>query len=311
MKKAVCFFLVFLSLVILAVGATAADREPVEKGPDYIGAMRVVRCKEYVSLREGPRKTYNRIMKVPLGAIVMNCRYAKKGFVSCEYQGEEGYILKMYLEPAPEYEPPETTAQSVVMTREEILEGAEPCLEWKEFNVSVLASHKTEAVKDNMKKEILKVGCFIDGVPTWGYIETVENKDNYKKLKAFIGGNTDEPQVMVYDAEYGLIMIDLLSGRERWTMPLSVINLGDANAIAVGEDGTIYVAGSDGPTPVAISNDGRVSWKTKIEDELGVPTEIKLNTEDIDVRYEKAGEAGYKILSLEYNGDVIGVRDMD
>ena len=33
-----------------------ADRIPEEKGPRYIGAMQVIRCKEYVTLRAEPYK---------------------------------------------------------------------------------------------------------------------------------------------------------------------------------------------------------------------------------------------------------------
>ena len=309
MKKAICFLLVVICCMTV-VFSVQADRAPVEKDSNYIGAMRVTKCKEWVSLREGPRKTYRRIMKVPLGAIVMNCTYAKKGFVKCEYQGEEGYIMMAFLEKAPEYEPPETSAESKTMTKEEILDGAETILEWKEFNVSVIATH-IKPVAGNENMEELRVGCFIDDVAAWGYIEKVENKGTTDLLKAFIGGDIDEPQVMVYDAEYGLIMIDLLSGKEKWSLLKTICDLGDAGVMAIAEDGTMYITGTVGKTPVAISRDGRVLWVSEDPGtELGYPVEIILNADDISVRYETEDNR-HQILDLEYTGEIIGIRDAD
>lgn len=309
MKRAVCFLLVLICCVSLVV-SVQADRTPEKKDKNYIGAMQVAYCKEWVSLREGPRKTYNRIMKVPLGAIVMNCTYAKKGFVKCEYQGEEGYIMMKYLKKAPEYEPPETSAESRTMTREEITDGAEVIMDWKEFNVSVLAA-RVSPTKANKNNEEMRVGCFIDDVPAWGYIEKVENKTQMPKLKSFIGGDIDEPQVMIYDAEYGLIMVDLLSGKEKWTLLKNICNLGDAGVIAVAEDGTMYITGTTGTTVAAIARDGRLLWQSDYPGtELGFPKEIILNSDDISVRYETEDNR-HQILDLEYTGEIIGVRDSD
>lgn len=307
MKKTICFIIAIV-LCLSAAISVQADRTPEKKDKNYIGAMRVAYCKEWVSLREGPRKTYNRIMKVPLGAIVMNCVYAKKGFVKCEYQGEEGYIMMAFLEKAPEYEPPETSAESRKMTREEITDGAAVILDWKEFNVSVLAARVSPS-DSNQNHEELRVGCFIDDVPAWGYVEKVESKNQQDKLKAFIGGDIDEPQVMVYDEEYGLIMIDLLSGKEKWVLLKSICNLADAGVITAAEDGTLYIAGVNRPLPAAVAKDGRVLWETEDPGtELGTPVEIILNSDDISVRYVTEDNQ-HRILDLEYTGEVIGVRD--
>ena len=304
MKRAVCFILLLCLCVSALMGsaALAAERTAKEKDSKYYGAMRVVRCKEWVSMRTGPRKTFERIIKVPLGAIVQNCRYEKKGFVKCEYQGEEGYIMLKYLEAAPEYEPAETTGESRLMTREEILKDAKETLNWKEFNVSILASH--QVVTENKQiKEVLKVGCFIDDTPTWGYVETVDSSEDKTKLRAFMGGNIDEPQVMIYDSEYGLFMIDLLSGRETWILPVAVCNLGDGAATALSEDGILYIAGSEGPSPVAISEDGRVLWQSALELD-GIIRSIELKPDVIELHYE-TGDGQKKTAVLEYSGDLI------
>ncbi len=63
--------------------------------------MRVVNCKEYVSLRQKPSKSSARLMKVPLGAFVLAFpeHGEKNGFTWCLYSDEYGYILTEYLEP--------------------------------------------------------------------------------------------------------------------------------------------------------------------------------------------------------------------
>lgn len=68
-----------------------------EQGPN----MRVVNCKEYVSLREARSTSSKRLAKVPLGALVLAFpEYgAENGFISCVYQDQEGFILAQYLAP--------------------------------------------------------------------------------------------------------------------------------------------------------------------------------------------------------------------
>ena len=67
-----------------------------EQGPN----MRVVRCKEYVSLRAERSKSSKRVAKVPLGALVLAYPEAgeENGFILCSYHDEEGYILAEYLQ---------------------------------------------------------------------------------------------------------------------------------------------------------------------------------------------------------------------
>ena len=69
-----------------------------EEGPN----MRVVNCKDYVSLRSKANKSSSRLAKVPLGALVLAYPDEEQnGFILCVYQDEYGYILKEYLEPIP------------------------------------------------------------------------------------------------------------------------------------------------------------------------------------------------------------------
>lgn len=319
MKK---FLSVFIAVLLLATcSVTSAERKVAEKDEYYLGAMRVVRCNEYVSLREAPYKTSKALAQVPLDAIVLYCTNNEKIFeyspykkqvhqyIRCEYEGQEGYILKKYLEKAPEFEPVETKAESREMSWDEVIGNGEVVLEWKELNISVIAAY--EVIPESDKNwETLRVGCFIDEgdgpEPFWGYVESVEQTGQYRNLKAFMGGTEDEPQVMVYDAQYGLIMLDLLDGTEGWVLPVTSCPLGDAAVYTVGENtGILYIAGSDGPNPVAISSDGNVLWQSQIDDpEVYGPTEIRLDSYRIEVQYESG-----KTVYLGYDGKLMSVND--
>ena len=111
--------LLFVLILLFSWSSACADRQAVEKDQYYIGAMRVVRCKKYVSLREAPNKTSKQLAKLEPDEIVYSCSRNEKEFAyspyrkqvhmftKCVYQGQEGYILSRFLEPAPEYEPVE------------------------------------------------------------------------------------------------------------------------------------------------------------------------------------------------------------
>lgn len=315
MKKPIVF--VIALILCFCCSFSAAERTTVEKDQYYLGAMRIINCSEYVSLRERPDKTSKVLAKVPLDAIVQNCsnnvkkyrpgKYKKqfKLFIECEYDGIRGYILKKHLKPAPEGELAETKQDTKVMTRDEITGKGETVLDWKEFNVSVLAAY--EVIPENNENwETIRVGCFIDDEPVWGYTESVRQTSQFRSLKAFMGGTEDEPQVYVYDSQYGLVMLDLMDGLEMWTLRKDVCPLGDAAACTVDTDtGLIYIAGTDGPAPVAITSEGFIYWRSEIKDpEVYGPKEIRLNKDDITVIYESG-----KIVKLDYEGGLLTISD--
>ena len=302
----------FVAVIILLLGAAlaSADRIPPERSERYIGAMRVVKCNEYVSLREQPYKTTKALARVPLGAIVYNCSTIpqKKSFVYAEYEGISGYILVKYLEKAPEFEPAVTSAITKKMTMEELIGDAEIVLDWKDYNISVVAAHEFITEK-GIRTEVLRVGCFIDGEPLWGHVETLQTYNDLTMLRAFIGGTEEDPMVMLYDGGYGLTMMDLLSGSEKWTINTGTLNLGDAAAVAVNdENGIMYIAGTDGPDPVAITQEGRILWQSRPNDpELTEPCEIILKNDRILVRYKCGRADGYQTAMFDLTGEIIRI----
>lgn len=67
-------------MLMLTMTAFADDNE-------YLGEMRVVNCKEWVSLREYSDSSSTRLIKVPLGATVENCWRENYEFIYAEYNG--------------------------------------------------------------------------------------------------------------------------------------------------------------------------------------------------------------------------------
>ena len=303
-------FMVILLIFFLASSPflnAFADRIPEEKGPRYIGAMQVIRCKEFVTLRAEPYKKAKALAKVPLGAVVYNCRTIreKKSFVYAEYEGIAGYILVEYLEKAPQYEPAVTSAVSGKLTENDIRDNGEIVLDWQDYNISVLASHEF-LNEDKTQTEVLRIGCFIDGEPLWGHTETLEVFNDLTMLRVFIGGTEDDPMIMLFDGGYGLSMLDLLSGKERWVLTSGDCSLGDGAAAAVGENGNIYIAGTDGPDLTAVSPEGSVLWSVPDDDPgLFDPAEINLNPDTIQVRYRSGMEKASILATYDYAGELI------
>lgn len=309
MRKAMTWLLCMI--LLLSFGLQAASGEEVARDPaTCLGTMRVINCKNWVSLRAAPDQTSDRLAKVPLGDLVYDCYKDVKGFIYCQYQGKHGYILMKYLEVVSGALAAPSSRDEQKMSMEEIENAGEIVLDWNEYNVRVLATRE-ERPEDKEKSEILRVGCFIDGQPIWGYTTSAGDIGDYTATRAFMGGTRMDPQVLVYNAAYGLTMLDLLSGRELWTLSAGACPLGDAAAFAVGEDGIMYFAGTDGPAPVAVSSDGQVLWKSKVKDpEVYGPYEIELGSDEIRVKYASGLESGYKLVSLEYNGTIIGIREV-
>ena len=308
MKKRLFSFLAAVLLIFIFSGAEA-DRVPEEKSYKYIGAMRVVWCDEWISLRSEPKKTSSRIMEIPLNEIVYSCYDVNSLFVQCEYKGVTGYALKGYLVPAPEYEPPESCAYSRKMTLDEVIGTGNKVFEWHDYNMAVIAAH--EYIKENRKTwEVLRIGCFINDQPVWGHEERVESIRQMDLLKVYIGGIPDDWQVMVFDGGYGLSMLDLLSGKERWCVTIQDCPMGNAAAVAVDENGTTYIAGTDGPDPVAISLDGRVLWQSSTNDpEVFDPFEITVQSTTVQVKYRSGMTDGYKLVTFDNMGELLSIRN--
>ena len=86
--------------LMLALCATASAAQAYYDYSSYdylIGAMEVVNCSSWTSLRSYPDTTAPRLARVPLGAVVTNCYYQDEKYTYCEFNGVGGYILNSNL----------------------------------------------------------------------------------------------------------------------------------------------------------------------------------------------------------------------
>ena len=85
-------------MLALCVTASAAQAYYDYNAYDYlIGAMEVVNCSSWTSLRSYPDTNAPRLARVPLGAVVTNCYYQDDKYTYCEFNGVGGYILNTNL----------------------------------------------------------------------------------------------------------------------------------------------------------------------------------------------------------------------
>ena len=73
--------------------------DSTEQNADYdnfLGSMRVVNCKNWVTLRSSPNTRASTVTRIPLGEYVEAYKYNDR-FVECYYKGMHGYVLKKYL----------------------------------------------------------------------------------------------------------------------------------------------------------------------------------------------------------------------
>ena len=85
-------------MLALCATASAAQAYYDYSAYDYlIGAMEVVNCSSWTSLRSYPDTAAPRLARVPLGAVVTNCYYQDEKYTYCEFNGVGGYILNSNL----------------------------------------------------------------------------------------------------------------------------------------------------------------------------------------------------------------------
>lgn len=93
MKKILCLVIALL----LACGSALAA--PMIMIGDY---MEVVKCKEFITLREEPSTKAAALDRVPLGAAVQMLGGVDEQFSRVLYGGQAGYVLSEYLQPVQE-----------------------------------------------------------------------------------------------------------------------------------------------------------------------------------------------------------------
>lgn len=297
------------------------EQEYADTIVETISLWEVVNCNEWVSLREEPDVNSARLAEVPLGTLVEDLGEYVNGFTYVDYAGMAGYIHDDYLlyymggdyaDPCEGdiyyeegLEPAATYPQ--LMTYEEIVSWGYEVLNFVNGKFTVYA-----AMDDEIEGEILKVGCFYDGKPVWGYVTECVYDTELQITDVFLAGWEQDPRVCIFNAEYGMTMIDLLSGDILWEISYEDLMAGGSLAYAVGDDGTIYCAGYYDYGPMAISADGEILWRN----DPGNPDICWIHTIQIEdgnvvVDYVTGNEEGNDIVAFDMNtGDWVwtGIR---
>ena len=225
---------------LLAIGLALAAMAALAEDVLYIGEMTVVNCEEWVSLREAPSTSARRLKKVPLGATVIDAAWeeGQGDFMYCCYDGVYGYILSAYLTATT------TGVYGAVLDQ-------------------TIGDLRVVAERSGLGEgEYLLVTCEdADGGVRWSYETSTDYTTELTLTDAFIGGWAQDPLVMVYSAQKGLVALDAFSGEVRWSLPAET-GLGASISHAVRGDGTRYIGGYYGPDPVAIDGRGNVLWKS-------------------------------------------------
>lgn len=229
-----------------------------------LGRMRVVNCEEWVSLRASPDTSAEALARVPLNMWVSKCAPAEGDFISCEYNDGSavlrGYIVASYLKGADfALRTASEGAQGTVIrtSTSEFGEGA-----WTFSDAA--GAHELRCARDyGDDGERLYVSCFdADGGFVWGLFTESVTASELDHTDAYLGGTADAPLALVHNTDLGLVAIDMATGSARWTVGAGEVDLGASQTQVVDEDGTLYVGGYYGPSPVAISANGEVLWQS-------------------------------------------------
>ena len=224
------------------------------------GSMYVVKCNEWVSLRETPSKNADRLRKVPLGAKVSHCVKFDKKWTYCKYDGKYGFVLSEYLSksaPAKAKEDKKTAAPST-----EPVQGAEAADDQveegpKEAVVGTLGGYSLGVTRSYQNDgESAEIKLYKGSEIAWTRNVSVPYATELDGICAFLGGTEADPRVMIY-AEDKLEAFSCATGESIWTLNR---HLGASCTYAVAQDGTMYIGGYYGPDPVAISVDGAELW---------------------------------------------------
>lgn len=306
-----------------------------EEGSRELGTMKVINCEEWVSLWKKPSKNADRILKVGLGSFVYNCSVYNDAYIKCEYNGITGYILSEYLEKADATAPvaetdPDWYDENVWVTSNESQTGDSDISSAAGFSyVELVSAGETELEErvesgstiwflygirvKNEKNEQLLIGCFNANLqPVWCRSVISSTRSELQLLSVFTGGTEEVPYAMIYNAEKGLQAVDIATGNEVWHISSRDISLGASVCHAVDTDGTLYIAGHNGPHPVAISVRGGVMWAADPgTDEVYGAYRITLNTEGVLCDYESSDNSktrAHHAVLYSYYGETLDIQ---
>lgn len=190
-----------------------------------------------------------------------------------------------------------------LMSSEEIVTVGEEVFHYSEGNRSVYGSR----VLQNEGGEILKIGGFLDGEPIWGYVLSCPYVTELLLTEVFTSGTAQDPKVILFNAEVGMMQVDLLTGECMWELDREELMVGGGLCFDVTEDGTIYCGGYYDAGPMAISPTGEILWKAApSEPEIYRMYAMEVENDCLVVEYE--ADEGDKVVGFDLNGNVMFVK---
>jgi len=273
------------------------------KEQDY----QVINCNEWVSLREGPGSSYKRLKKVPLGAIVTDYNKVVDGFRYVWFEDMSGYIGEDYLQVyTKEFNPDENYVDGSFvypafqyekeMKYEEILSfGNDP----QKLNYGEYTLLYSKAYTD--AGEIMKVGCFQNKKPVWGYVTGIPYSAELDAAAVIpVGSAQDMRYVLLFNSEIGMKAVDFFDGSIVWEIRSDELDVGGSPCYAVDEEGTLYISGYYDAGPTAVSLDGEVLWRAGVSDsDVYWPYKIQVKEKNILVTYASEQEKGTYVVTFD------------
>lgn len=267
--------------------------------------MQVVKCEEWVSLREEPDIHAERLAYVQLGEFVTGCVKEDAKFIKCTYRGQTGYILADYLKVADPASWVESISTSNVTLATLGAFGYE--------NLHEQVNGYTVIARTSMQGEGEKmvVACFdANGNSIWAVKTVTSTMTELTLTEAFIGGTADKPYVMVYNSMAGLAALDIETGEVIWANVGT--SFGASISYAVDERGTMYIGGYYGPDPICVDVNGNVLWTSDADngqDDIYWLYEIQIQQDGILCCYEVINDKqDMGQVKYGFDGSVIEIR---
>ena len=273
------------------------------------GTMEVVRCADWVSLREKASSSSARLARVPLGTRLEDCVRVSDRFVYCCYRGVWGYVDIEYLEPIA-MTGTEFDSLPAIPTRAEFESvGTQVLLFNTDPGGGVTVSVRRAASWNGEAMCAMFFG--VTGEYLGRLTAASSGAAELTALEAFASGTEyDRKLIWLSDSEIacyganpegsGMDLEWTLQRRGAWW------SIGGSACFASGEDGTVYLCGYHDSAPVCISPDGIPLWRAENGDpDIYWPYEIVVRDYGIDVCYEQGGEGGKPaVLSFDRDGGV-------
>lgn len=232
------------------LAAYLGDTAPTVNDTAYY-TMRVVNCRESISLRRSPSVKAGEICQIPLGAIVSYVDSAADGFYEITYLGKSGYALASYLEfySSPENSSAEVTDTDVVrVSYEHFIQDGRECADIAGLNAQNQKVWEYKARSSH-------------GMTELDAIQEIRIVDD----------------VYYFNEDGTIVALEMSSGRVLWK---NGDFRGASISYAVDEQGTLYLCGYYGPDLCAIDRKGNtliyvssfspnLQWPYKVQYENG------------------------------------------